>query len=247
MDHYETLGVRSDADAAVIKAAFRALALEHHPDKGGAAAVFQRVNAAHEELSDPLRRCIYDATRPMPRATREARAAEAAAERAAEAAAGAGASPSGGDSSPPPPSTEGRAWSQRRPRREGYRGADQVVAFPLTLEQMYNGYVQHLPLQRRVVCPSCRGAGVRPGCTRAVCELCGGQGAQGRQCESCGMRNWWGPVRPPPRPSPACSLGQIEDARHGGQLVPVALAASCGRRSANSARHGPARVDHVLG
>jgi curved DNA-binding protein CbpA len=32
-DHYATLGVSPDASNAVIKKAFRKLALEHHPDK----------------------------------------------------------------------------------------------------------------------------------------------------------------------------------------------------------------------
>ena len=33
MDHYETLGVGRDADAATIKKAYRKLMARHHPDK----------------------------------------------------------------------------------------------------------------------------------------------------------------------------------------------------------------------
>ena len=40
-DHYDVLGVPADASSTAIKKAFRAAALEHHPDKGGDAAVFQ--------------------------------------------------------------------------------------------------------------------------------------------------------------------------------------------------------------
>ena len=138
-------------------------------------------------LADPLRRCLWDASRPMSSATRRARAAAAAAEqqRTPVGAASAG--------TPPPPATEGRPWSQRRPRREGRRGIDQVVAYPLTLEQMYNGYVQQLPMERRIICPGCCGSGAKPGHKLKDCSLCGGEGVQGRQCEECGMRNWWGP------------------------------------------------------
>ncbi|MER7011912.1 DnaJ domain-containing protein [Saccharopolyspora sp. NPDC000359] len=69
-DHYAVLGLRRDARPGEITAAYRRLALRHHPDRvdsaGRAAATarFQAINEAHEVLSDPRRRRIYDATRP---------------------------------------------------------------------------------------------------------------------------------------------------------------------------------------
>ncbi len=68
------------------------------------------------------------------------------------------------------------------------------MAYPLTLEELYNGCVRPLAVERRIVCPSCRGSGAKPGHTLKECSLCGGEGAEGRQCEECGMRNWWGPA-----------------------------------------------------
>ena len=42
---YETLGVEKDADAKVIKKAYRKMAMKHHPDKGGDAHTFKEINA----------------------------------------------------------------------------------------------------------------------------------------------------------------------------------------------------------
>lgn len=70
--HYEALGLARDAEQAVVKAAFQALAKRYHPDSGGAVddARMKEINAAWEVLSDPTRRAVYDAEL----AAREARA-----------------------------------------------------------------------------------------------------------------------------------------------------------------------------
>lgn len=59
-DHYATLGVSKTATADEIKRAYRRLASQHHPDKGGDTALFQRVEEAHRVLSDPAQRQRYD-------------------------------------------------------------------------------------------------------------------------------------------------------------------------------------------
>ena len=60
MDHYNTLGVGKNASQENIKKAYKAKALEHHPNKGGNAENFKKVGAAYEVLSDPLLRAEYD-------------------------------------------------------------------------------------------------------------------------------------------------------------------------------------------
>lgn len=60
MDHYSTLGVPRDADQDTIKAAFRKLAMKHHPDRGGDPNEFQKINQAYETLSDPQKKAQYD-------------------------------------------------------------------------------------------------------------------------------------------------------------------------------------------
>eukprot|EP00937_MAST-01D_sp_MAST-1D-sp2_P001666 g1666.t1 len=62
-DHYRTLGVDEDANAAVIKARFRELAKLHHPDTGGARADadrFKAVSEAYETLGNVKKRALYD-------------------------------------------------------------------------------------------------------------------------------------------------------------------------------------------
>jgi len=60
MDHYNTLGVPRDADHDTIKKAYRKLAMEHHPDRGGDVSKFQEITNAYETLSDPDKRFQYD-------------------------------------------------------------------------------------------------------------------------------------------------------------------------------------------
>jgi molecular chaperone DnaJ len=63
-DPYEVLGVARSATADEIKSAFRKLAAKHHPDKNpddpGAGQRFKEINAAHQILSDPKKRAMFD-------------------------------------------------------------------------------------------------------------------------------------------------------------------------------------------
>jgi curved DNA-binding protein CbpA len=60
-DHYRTLQVHVDAEADVIRAAYRALARRHHPDGGGQSAEMAQLNEAYAVLIDPRARAAYDA------------------------------------------------------------------------------------------------------------------------------------------------------------------------------------------
>lgn len=59
-DYYEILGVGKNASADEIKKAYRRLAIEHHPDRGGDETKFKEVSEAYEVLKDSSKRQRYD-------------------------------------------------------------------------------------------------------------------------------------------------------------------------------------------
>ena len=59
-DYYSLLGVSKTASQDEIKRAFRKKAHELHPDKGGDAEQFKKVNEAYQVLSEPQKRQQYD-------------------------------------------------------------------------------------------------------------------------------------------------------------------------------------------
>ncbi|KAF3934255.1 hypothetical protein ABW19_dt0207984 [Dactylella cylindrospora] len=68
VDHYAALEVQVTATSDEIKKQFRKLALKYHPDRNPGREVefnakFQQIQAAHELLTDPTRRKVYDRSR----------------------------------------------------------------------------------------------------------------------------------------------------------------------------------------
>lgn len=62
-DYYEVLGVSKDASEKDIKAAYRKLAMKHHPDRSddpGAEERFKELSEAYAVLSDSDKRQKYD-------------------------------------------------------------------------------------------------------------------------------------------------------------------------------------------
>jgi molecular chaperone DnaJ len=59
-NYYEILGVDRDAESVAIKKAYRALSMEHHPDKGGDEEKFKEISEAYSTLSNPEKRAEYD-------------------------------------------------------------------------------------------------------------------------------------------------------------------------------------------
>jgi DnaJ-class molecular chaperone len=64
-DYYAALGVPKTATADDIKRAFRKLASQHHPDKGGDTQKFQAIQQAYATLGDEQKRAEYDNPRPQ--------------------------------------------------------------------------------------------------------------------------------------------------------------------------------------
>merc|ERR1719331_343528 len=57
---YDELGLQRDASQDDIKRAYKKLAMQHHPDRGGSREKFEAVTRAYEVLSDPQQRQSYD-------------------------------------------------------------------------------------------------------------------------------------------------------------------------------------------
>jgi molecular chaperone DnaJ len=64
--HYHVLGIVPDADNATVRAAYRRLARDHHPDRVASSSAVSggrdmpAINEAYRVLNDPGRRALYD-------------------------------------------------------------------------------------------------------------------------------------------------------------------------------------------
>lgn len=62
-DYFNTLGVAADASDEEIKRAYKRLAMQHHPDRGGEQTKFQEIQEAYATLSDPEKRSQWEQQR----------------------------------------------------------------------------------------------------------------------------------------------------------------------------------------
>ena len=169
-DYYEILGVDKGASPDEIKKAYRRLAVEHHPDRGGNEEKFKEANEAYEVLKDTEKRKRYDQFG-----------------HAGIGGNGGGAGSSGfggfggqemhfdfgdlglGDIFG---SFFGGAQQQQRARR----GRDVEAAIEITFEQAVFGTETNVSLQIDDTCQHCKGTTVEPGYELKKCDQCNGSG-----------------------------------------------------------------------
>jgi molecular chaperone DnaJ len=168
-DLYSTLGVTQGADAGEIRKAWMRMAKAHHPDRGGDAEQFKKIQMAFEVLSDEGRRRVYDATGQIP---------------------GQG----GGGGPGPGPGPEmgfpGFAFDignlfgmfggmgvsvgpDGRQRKRPGKPNPKVERIGVTLAQFYNGHVFSICLDRTKMCVTCSGDGAK---RKEQCANCRGSG-----------------------------------------------------------------------
>ena len=171
-DFYETLGVQKGADDKELKAAFRKLAMQFHPDRnpGDAACEhkFKEINEAYETLKDPQKRAAYD------------RFGHAAFENGGMGANGFGAGGFGaggfadifedifGDMM--------GGGGRRRSSGGRERGADLRYNMEITLEEAFAGKTAQIRVPTSVSCTECNGSGAKPGTQPVTCSMCQGHG-----------------------------------------------------------------------
>jgi molecular chaperone DnaJ len=190
IDFYEVLGVTRDADDKALKAAFRKLAMQYHPDRNpgdhSAEIKFKEVSAAYECLKDPQKRAAYD------------RYGHAAFENGG---AGGGFNPDFASSMSDIFDNifgEFMGGGRRSGGRSGReRGADLRYNMEITLEEAFAGKTAEIEVPTKVTCKTCAGSGAKPGSHPKTCPTCDGHGrvraAQGffsieRTCPTCNGR-----------------------------------------------------------
>jgi molecular chaperone DnaJ len=167
-DYYEVLGVPRNASADELKAAFRRLARQYHPDvnkEADAEERFKELNEAYAVLSDPDKRSAYD------------RFGHAGVR-------GPGGAPSDfsvnfndfADIFSDLFGFGGFGRSASRSRNVPRRGADLQYRLDLTFEEAVFGLEKEIEITRDEICSTCGGSGAKPGTTPMRCATCNGSG-----------------------------------------------------------------------
>jgi molecular chaperone DnaJ len=165
-DYYEILGVSRSASSDDLKASFRKLARQYHPDVNKSPDDedrFKEINEAYVILSDDDKRAAYD------------RFGHAGVQ-------GAGSPNMNVDFNDFADifgeffNFGGFNRSSRRARSQPRRGADLQYRLDLTFEEAVFGVNKEIEISRDETCATCGGSGAEPGTTPIRCATCGGAG-----------------------------------------------------------------------
>jgi DnaJ family protein A protein 2 len=159
MTLYEILGLQKGASPEEIKKAYHKSALKNHPDKGGDAEQFKKVQEAYSVLSDPAKKAHYDQTGQI----------------------GPSEGMGGIDLSQmfggmfggfPFPGFSGPRQGMGGNIRINQRGPNKIHDIGITLADLYHGRKITLKFKRDTLCKGCKGKGG----TIQHCTTCNGKG-----------------------------------------------------------------------
>jgi molecular chaperone DnaJ len=165
--YYEVLGVPRTANEGDLKAAFRKLAMQHHPDRNpgdkDCEHRFKELNEAYDVLKDGDKRAAYD------------RFGHAAFEHGGPGGHGFGAD-FASTFSDIFEDLFGMGGGRRGQTSGRERGADLRYNMEITLEDAFDGKTAQIRIPTPVTCESCSGTGAKTGSKPRTCSHCHGAG-----------------------------------------------------------------------
>lgn len=178
-NYYDILGVSKGASQDDIRRAYRKLAGEHHPDRGGSSDKFKEVNEAYQVLSDTTKRGQYD---------QYGQTFEQAQRQGGGPGAGFSGDPFAGFDFSGGFSTNGGAefdfgdifsnifGNARQNNERRSRGIDLEMPLAISFEEAVFGVKKEITLEKQNTCPKCHGSGAEKGSKIVTCPKCHGQG-----------------------------------------------------------------------
>ncbi len=166
--YYDVLGCKKGAPAVELKAAYRRLAMELHPDRNPddhtAEVKFKEINEAYDVLKDDQKRAAYD------------RFGHAAFEQGNGHGAGHPFDFSSSFTDVFDDLFGEFMGGGGRQRRRQNRGGDLRYNLSVTLEEAFHGYRAEIKVPSAVACEVCGGTGAEPGTRAEQCPTCSGHG-----------------------------------------------------------------------
>ena len=153
---YNILDISPNASVSEIKKAYRKLAMQYHPDKGGDQNKFKEITSAYEVLSDPDKRANYDRFGNSDETQNQ-------------------------DMHVDPFEMFNQMFGGGFSRETFHRGFHQTkrkptqqIHFNITMEDMYHGKDVSLKVERNICCSGCNGTGSKEPLKN--CDNCRGTG-----------------------------------------------------------------------
>ena len=183
-DYYQTLGVAKGASQEEIKKAYRKLAHQYHPDKGGDERKFKDINEAYQVLSDEDKKAQYD---------KFGRVFEGGAAGANQGFGGfrwGRGTPPGGEEADFDEESGGFGFDfqdfgtifdeffggEARTRQQAKRGRDIELELEIPLEAVLATRQEKIYLSKFISCVRCQAVGAEPGTKVNECFSCRGTG-----------------------------------------------------------------------